>query len=37
MAETCRSGHYTFSEVGIEFDVVYATISRAVKEFGCEV
>lgn len=32
MAEAYRSGHYTLTEVGDEFGVSYATVSRAVKE-----
>jgi len=32
MAEAYRSGHYTLSQVGAEFGVSYATVSRAVKE-----
>ena len=33
MAEAYRSGHYTLSEIGNEFGVSYATVSRAVKEY----
>ena len=33
MAEAYRSGHYTLSEIGDEFGVSYATVSRAVKEY----
>jgi len=36
MAEAYRSGHYTLAEVGEEFGVSYATVSRAVKELECE-
>ena len=34
MAEAYRSGHYTLKIVGKFFGVSYATVSRAVKEFG---
>ena len=33
MAEAYRSGHYTLYEIGDEFGVSYATVSRAVKEY----
>jgi DNA-binding MarR family transcriptional regulator len=36
MAEAYRSGHYTLAEVGNEFGVSYATVSRAVKELECQ-
>ncbi|MEJ2365319.1 MAG: transposase [Deltaproteobacteria bacterium] len=36
MAEAYLSGHYTLSEVGDEFGVSYATVSRAVKEYECQ-
>ena len=36
MAEAYRSGHYTLAEVGDAFGVSYATVSRAVKEYECE-
>lgn len=36
MAEAYRSGHYTLVEVGAEFGVSYATVSRAVKEYECQ-
>ena len=34
MAEACLSGRYTLSEIGDEFGVSYATVSRAVKGYG---
>jgi putative transposase len=34
MAEAYRSGHYTLAEIGTEFGVSYATVSRAAKAFG---
>ena len=37
MAEAYRSGHYTLSEIGDEFGVSYATVSRAVKEYELNV
>jgi len=36
MAEAYRSGHYTLEEVGEEFGVSYATVSRAVKSYEHE-
>lgn len=36
MAEAYRSGHYTLAEVGNEFGVSYATVSRAVKALECQ-
>lgn len=36
MAEAYRSGHYTLAQIGDEFGVSYATVSRAVKAFECE-
>lgn len=36
MAEAYRSGHYTLAEVGDEFGVSYATVSRAVKGNECQ-
>jgi hypothetical protein len=36
MAEAYRSGHYTLAQVGAEFGVSYATVSRAVKEHECQ-
>lgn len=36
MAEAYRSGHYTLKAVGEYFGVSYATVSRAVKEYECE-
>jgi len=36
MAEAYRSGHYTLAEVGDAFCVSYTTVSRAVKEYECE-
>ena len=34
MAEAYRGGHYTLKQIGDYFGVSYATVSRAVKEFG---
>jgi REP element-mobilizing transposase RayT len=34
MAEAYRSGHYTLKAVGDYFGVSYATVSRALKEYG---
>jgi putative transposase len=36
MAEAYRSGHYTLAEVGDEFGVSYATVSRVVKNYECK-
>ena len=36
MAEAYRSGHYTLAEVGDEFGASYATMSRAVKDYECQ-
>ena len=36
MAEAYRSGHYTLAKVGDAFGVNYATVSRAVKEYECQ-
>jgi len=36
MAEAYRSGHYTLSTVGDAFGVSYATVSRAIKEYECQ-
>jgi REP element-mobilizing transposase RayT len=36
MAEAYRSGHYTLAQVGDEFGVSYATVSRAVKDHECQ-
>ena len=33
MAEAYRSGHYTLAQIGSEFGVSYATVSRAVKAY----
>lgn len=33
MAQAYRSGHYTLAQVGEHFNVSYATVSRAVKQF----
>jgi hypothetical protein len=36
MAEAYRSGNYTLAKVGHEFGVSYATVSRAVKDYECQ-
>jgi len=33
MARAYLSGHYTLAEVGLQFSVSYATVSRAVKTY----
>jgi len=33
MARAYLSGHYTLAEVGLQFSVNYATVSRAVKTY----
>ena len=37
MAEAYRSGHYTLAKVGDEFEVSYATVSRTVKDYECQI
>ncbi|MCU7892343.1 MAG: addiction module toxin RelE, partial [Candidatus Thiodiazotropha sp. (ex Ustalcina ferruginea)] len=34
MAEAYKSGHFTLKAVGVYFGVSYATVSRALKEYG---
>ena len=36
MAKAYLSGHYTLEAVGRHFGVSYATVSRAVKLYECE-
>lgn len=37
MASAYLSGHYTLAEVGLQFSVSYATVSRAVKNYEASV
>jgi hypothetical protein len=37
MAKAYLSGHYTLEEIGREFGVSYATVSRAVKLYEKDV
>ncbi len=37
MAKAYLSGHYTLESVGKHFGVSYATVSRAVKSFECDI
>ena len=36
MVKAYLTGHYTLESVGSHFGVSYATVSRAVKAFECE-
>ena len=37
MAEAYRSGHYTLTKVGDESGMSYATVSRAVIDYECNI